>query len=386
MRIATKYRFGFPEMLNLDELLVLDYLSKYRGYSESSDRMPPGWRVVQQADWPINNYDPDEDLNIDTWRFETYGSVDSPLSLTYEKLRNLPSVTKSLDHHCIDGWTFLGQVWNGIDFGVIKEKTRVRDEARFVLVEGSGASQRFPIDQDLLFAFGQNGAPLSKAAGFPLRVVAPGEFGNRSIKWVTKLRFSAEPVPDSKDRKYTDAGIFDLYVDKIADKNPWTVEVSEKMKFLRNLFAYNSKVKRERRRNRYLGEAGSQRPPLGDKPSAIEICKLSSLGENSCAKFVILGNEILLARSNGKVMAVEPMCTHQGTDLSKAMYDSKGNTIRCPLHGAIFDVRDGSCLSGSYGIDGDNFPPIRTYKIRIDSDSVLLEAEQEWGSVYEEFL
>lgn len=385
MRTATKYRFGFSEMLNLYEVVVLDCLSESRGYSDSCDRIPPGWRVVQQADWPINNYNPDEELNIDTWRFETYGSVDSPFSLTYEEFRNLPSVTKSLDHHCIDGWTFLGQVWNGVDFEVIKRKTKVRDEARFVLVEGSGASQRFIISQDLLFAFGQNGAPLSKAGGFPLRVVAPGEFGNRSIKWVTKLGFSAEPMPDSKDRKYADAGILDLYVEKIADQNPWTVEVREKKKFLRNLFAYNNKVRREERRNRYLGAAGSQRPPL-DKSSDIEICKLSSLGENSCVKFVVLGNEILLVRSSGKVMAIEPMCTHQGTDLSKAMYDSKGNTIRCPLHGAIFDTRDGSCLSGSYGIDGDNFPPIRTYKIRIDSDSVLLEANQEWGSIYTQSL
>lgn len=379
-----EYKFRFiPEMLNLDDFLIFCCLNKSRGYSDSHDRIPPGWRVAQQAEWPINNYKPDEDLDKDNWRFETYGSVDRPLSLTYEEFKNLPGVTKSLDHHCIDGWTFLGQVWNGIDFRVIKEETRVREEARFVLVEGSGASQRFPISQDLLFAFGQNGAPLSKAAGFPLRVVAPGEFGNRSIKWVTKLKFSAEPLPDSKVRKYTDAGIYDLYVEKIADKNPWTVEISEKKKFLRSLFAYNTKVKREKIRNRHLGEAGSQRQPRGDNSSAIEICKLSSLGENSCAKFVILGNEILLVRSNGKVRALEPMCTHQGTDLSKAMYKANSNTIRCPLHGAIFDTQDGSCLSGSYGIEGDNFPPIRTYKIRIDFDSVLLEANQEWGSIYE---
>jgi nitrite reductase/ring-hydroxylating ferredoxin subunit len=73
------------------------------------------------------------------------------------------------------------------------------------------------------------------------------------------------------------------------------------------------------------------------------------------------------------IYAIEPMCTHQGTDISKGKLNPSGNTIKCPLHGVIFDVRTGSCLASRYGIDGDNFPPIRTYKVKVVSNEVFEE-------------
>jgi DMSO/TMAO reductase YedYZ molybdopterin-dependent catalytic subunit len=185
-----------------------------RGYSDYDHRTPPGWTVAQLEKWPINNYGSGVPMQADyrDWKFETFGSVDVPLALLYDEFRKLPSVTKCLDHHCIDGWSYLGQVWNGLELSVTKEKTRVKDDAHFVLIEGEGLSERFQIDQVLLFGFGQDGAPISKAAGFPLRVIAPGEFGNRSVKWVRRVMFTSEPVVGSRIQMYKDFGIYDLYM------------------------------------------------------------------------------------------------------------------------------------------------------------------------------
>jgi nitrite reductase/ring-hydroxylating ferredoxin subunit len=347
-----------------------------RGYTDFKDRVPPHWRVVQQEQWAINNPGSGSSPDMATWKFETYGEVEEPLSLSYDEFKRLPSVTKCLDHHCIDGWSFLGQGWDGVDFNVIKERTKPRKEAKFVLIESwgpnGGSSQRFPINQDLLFAYGQNGSPISKAAGFPLRIVAPGEFGNRSLKWVSKVRFCVEPILDSRMQKYKDYGLYDLYREQILDKNPWTVDVVEKKRFLRGLFGQNAEVRRQQKREEYFATNGMQ-APKSHTASFVQLCKISDLKENSCTLFRVEGNDILLINSRSGVSAIEPMCTHEGTDISKGKFSAASNTIRCPLHGAVFDTRSGSCLSGSYGIEGDNFPSLRTYKVKVESDFVLVE-------------
>ena len=39
-----------------------------------------------------------------------------------------------------------------------------------------------------LLAYEMNGAPLPDRHGYPLRVIVPGYFGEKNVKWVTKSR------------------------------------------------------------------------------------------------------------------------------------------------------------------------------------------------------
>ena len=50
--------------------------------------------------------------------------------------------------------------------------------------------------------------------------------------------------------------------------------------------------------------------------------------------------EILICRVEGKLYAIEDNCSHADTPLSEGKLS--GFQINCPLHGASFDVRDGS--------------------------------------------
>ncbi len=349
-----------------------------RGYTDYHERIPPGWRIAPVDRWPINNHDSGQTPNFDVgkWRFRTYGEVENPLDITYEEFRNLPHITKTLDHHCIDGWSYLGQVWNGVDISVIKEKTKVRKSACYILVESSqGLSQTFPIGQDLLLADGQNGSVLPRPAGYPLRIVAPGEFGMKSTKWVEKIKFCSEREVDALDRMVMQNGLYELYSEKLSDFNPWTVDNKERKKFLCKNFAAGVEAVRFKKKQEFLDSNDAI------SSETFALCKLGDLKENAGSKFVINGNEILVVKSGNLIYGVEPICPHLGSDLSRGRVNCDAKTVKCPLHGAVFDIASGTCLSGSYGCDGDTFPPIRTYRIKVESDTVFLERNQEWGTI-----
>jgi nitrite reductase/ring-hydroxylating ferredoxin subunit len=355
-----------------------------KGYADYLNRIPPGWRVAQVDRWPINTPDPGRgtEFDITKWRFRTCGEVENPLELTYEEFQKLPHISKTLDHHCVDGWSYLGQEWNGVDISILKELTRVRSKARYLVIESEyAASQRFPIDQDLLLADGQNGSKLSKAAGFPLRIVAPGEFGYKSRKWIDRIRFCANSELDDLEKSFMEIGAFDLYSDRICSFDPWTVDNNARKSFLRKVFTADTKETRQKKK--VEGNAKNSGLKTNASEDEVKLCTMNDLIHSpNGIKHVINGVEILVVKCGSEIYAAEPICTHQGSDLSRGKINPDARTLKCPLHGAIFDAATGVCLSGSYGCDGDTFPSIRTYRIRVEQENVILEREQDWGQIW----
>lgn len=356
-----------------------------RGYADYTARIPPGWRVAPVERWPINNPGSDQptDFKVENWRFRTHGEVENPLELTYQEFQKLPHISKILDHHCIDGWSFLGQSWNGVDISTIKDLTHVKSTAKYLLVEGGTClSQRFPIEQALLLVDGQNGSKLTRSAGFPLRLIAPGEFGFKSKKWIDGIKFCATRDIDGLENSFMQDGIYDLYSERLCDFNPWTVDNSARKNFLRKLFAADTERARQGKKSEHL--KAIKETDAGDNTTNESrlLCSLDAIAEKSSRRFVVNGSEVLLVKTADQIYAVEPICTHLGTDLSGGKLNGDAKTLKCPLHGAVFDVASGNCLNGSYGSDGDTFPNIRTYRIMVKENSVFLERKQDWGPVW----
>ncbi|MFP6641863.1 MAG: non-heme iron oxygenase ferredoxin subunit [Myxococcota bacterium] len=68
-----------------------------------------------------------------------------------------------------------------------------------------------------------------------------------------------------------------------------------------------------------------------------------ALAEGEKASFHCHGVDVLICRVEGQLYAVEDLCSHAQSTLSDGTLE--GYAIRCPLHGASFDVRDGSHLT-----------------------------------------
>ena len=49
----------------------------------------------------------------------------------------------------------------------------------------------------------------------------------------------------------------------------------------------------------------------------------------------------------GKIYAIDEMCTHEGGPLDEGELD--GHNLKCPWHYAVFDVRNGKVSDASVG-------------------------------------
>lgn len=76
------------------------------------------------------------------------------------------------------------------------------------------------------------------------------------------------------------------------------------------------------------------------------------------------GREILLCHTSDGFFAVDNLCTHAGARLCEGKL--KGHRILCPLHGAAFDVRDGSALARPASV------ALATYPVRVDDEGISL--------------
>lgn len=73
----------------------------------------------------------------------------------------------------------------------------------------------------------------------------------------------------------------------------------------------------------------------------VELGDLSELADGQMQCFESIGrNGIVVCRVGGQLFALDDNCSHADTPLSEGRL--RGYGLTCPLHGASFDVRDGS--------------------------------------------
>jgi DMSO/TMAO reductase YedYZ molybdopterin-dependent catalytic subunit len=141
-----------------------------------------------------NVVDPNIDAGI--WRLEIGGMVEEPRSYSFADLMALGGIEQESTLMCISNQIgaglFSNAVWQGIPLRELLAASRPMDGAREVLLNGAdGYTDTFAfekaMDPTTIVAFAMNGEPLPQRHGYPARVVVPGLFGEKNVKWVTRI-------------------------------------------------------------------------------------------------------------------------------------------------------------------------------------------------------
>ena len=74
--------------------------------------------------------------------------------------------------------------------------------------------------------------------------------------------------------------------------------------------------------------------------------------------------EILVTRLDGKFYAIDGWCSHMQASLEQGQIVDR--TIRCRMHGAVFDLETGKVLKNNQAKD------LRTYPVTIEGDELYL--------------
>jgi DMSO/TMAO reductase YedYZ molybdopterin-dependent catalytic subunit len=153
-----------------------------------------------------------------TFTLTVEGNLQRPLSLSLDDLRRRPAVELEVTMECAgNGRALLPDprplsqpwlseaigtgAWTGTPLAPILAEAGPLDDAVEIVFTGldrgveGGENQLYErsltveeaLRDDVLLAYGMNGAPLLPQHGFPLRLVVPGWYGMTQVKWLTRI-------------------------------------------------------------------------------------------------------------------------------------------------------------------------------------------------------
>jgi DMSO/TMAO reductase YedYZ molybdopterin-dependent catalytic subunit len=142
----------------------------------------------------INPVPPTVDAN--SWRLVVKGLVNTPLTITYEQLKAMPSIPQIATLECVSNKIandFIGTaIWNGIKLRSLLDEAGVKPNARYIVFRcADGYDVGIPLERGLqegsILAYEMNGETLDAKHGFPVRAIIPGLYGMMNPKWITEI-------------------------------------------------------------------------------------------------------------------------------------------------------------------------------------------------------
>jgi DMSO/TMAO reductase YedYZ molybdopterin-dependent catalytic subunit len=139
----------------------------------------------------------DPDVDPASWRLRIDGLVARPLTLTYDELLALPAVEQFVTMQCISnevGGNLVSTAkWTGVPLADLLERVGgVPSRAVRVVFHAVGGYTDSllvakALDKATVVAYGMNDTTLPRAHGYPARIVAPGIYGMKSVKWLQRI-------------------------------------------------------------------------------------------------------------------------------------------------------------------------------------------------------
>jgi DMSO/TMAO reductase YedYZ molybdopterin-dependent catalytic subunit len=141
-----------------------------------------------------NVVDPRVDVRL--WHLELNGLVHNQMTWRFQDLKEFSAVEQQTTLMCIsnglDAGLISNAVWKGFPLRDLLEQAGPLSDAARVRLHGvDNYTDTIPLEKAMepttLLAYEMNGAPLPDRHGYPLRVIVPGYFGEKHVKWLTRI-------------------------------------------------------------------------------------------------------------------------------------------------------------------------------------------------------
>ncbi len=144
----------------------------------------------------------------DVWRLDVDGLVDRPHTYDFAGIAALPAVTQTMTLECISnpvGGGLLGNaVWQGTPLRALIEAAGPKAGVVEVLLHAAdGYKHTITFDKAMesttILAYAMNGVTLPQRHGYPVRLLVPGNYGEGSVKWITRVELLDHDVEHTED-------------------------------------------------------------------------------------------------------------------------------------------------------------------------------------------
>ena len=141
----------------------------------------------------------DPRVNVDLWHLELNGLVQNPVTYRFQDLKGFNLVEQETTLMCIsnglDAGLMSNAVWKGIALRDLLDPAGPLAAAQRVRLYGvDNYTDTIPIEKALdpttLLAWAMNGVDLPHRHGYPLRAIVPGYFGEKHVKWLTRIELT----------------------------------------------------------------------------------------------------------------------------------------------------------------------------------------------------
>ncbi|MDQ6624519.1 MAG: molybdopterin-dependent oxidoreductase [Verrucomicrobiota bacterium] len=141
----------------------------------------------------------DPEVRPSFWRLEVNGLVKTRQRYKLDRFKALGAVVQETTLMCISNGLGAGLMsnaaWKGVPLHTLLEAAGPLSTATKVRLHGvDNYTDTIPLAKALepttLVAYEMNGEPLPQRHGFPARLIVPGYFGEKSVKWLTRIELA----------------------------------------------------------------------------------------------------------------------------------------------------------------------------------------------------
>ena len=141
----------------------------------------------------------DPKVNADLWHLEVNGLVQNPATWRFQDVVGLPSREQQTTLMCIsngiDAGLISNAIWKGVPLRDLLERAAPLSNAARVRFYGvDNYTDTVPLEKAMepttLLAYRMNGVRLPHRHGYPLRAIVPGYFGEKHVKWLTRIELT----------------------------------------------------------------------------------------------------------------------------------------------------------------------------------------------------